>query len=96
MNENPEGAAAPLTPAPEAAAPEAAAPVATDAAPAVAVPKKKKTGIIIGSIIGALILGASRVAASEFTFVLAIPAMLGASLFEFKDFLEEMYQRYQL
>lgn len=74
MNENPEGVAAPLTPAPEAAAPapapapEAAAPVATDAAPAVAVPKKKKTGIIIGSIIGALVL-AGGVAAILVLFV---------------------------
>ena len=32
------------------------------------------------TIIGALIIGVSRVAASEFTFFLAIPTMLGASL----------------
>ena len=31
------------------------------------------------TIIGALILGVSRVAAAEFTFFLAIPTMLGAS-----------------
>ncbi|MBE6779957.1 MAG: undecaprenyl-diphosphate phosphatase [Ruminococcaceae bacterium] len=52
---------------------------------AAAFPGTSRSG---ATIIGALILGASRVAASEFTFVLAIPAMLGASLFEFKDFLE--------
>ena len=39
-------------------------------------------------IIGALILGASRTVASEFTFILAIPAMLGASVLELKDFLD--------
>lgn len=52
---------------------------------AAAFPGTSRSG---ATIIGALILGASRVAASEFTFVLAIPAMLGASLFEFKDFIE--------
>ena len=52
---------------------------------AAAFPGTSRSG---ATIIGALILGASRVAASEFTFVLAIPAMAGASLFEFKDFLE--------
>ena len=52
---------------------------------AAAFPGTSRSG---ATIIGALILGASRVAASAFTFVLAIPAMLGASLFEFKDFLE--------
>ncbi|MBR5222636.1 MAG: undecaprenyl-diphosphate phosphatase [Clostridia bacterium] len=52
---------------------------------AAAFPGTSRSG---ATIIGGLILGASRVAASEFTFVLAIPAMLGASLFEFKDFLE--------
>ncbi|MBO5090184.1 MAG: undecaprenyl-diphosphate phosphatase [Clostridia bacterium] len=52
---------------------------------AAAFPGTSRSG---ATIIGALILGASRVAASEFTFVLAIPAMLGASLFEFRDFLE--------
>ncbi len=52
---------------------------------AAAFPGTSRSG---ATIIGALILGVSRVAASEFTFVLAIPAMLGASLFEFKDFLE--------
>lgn len=52
---------------------------------AAAFPGTSRSG---ATIIGALILGASRVAASEFTFVLAIPAMMGASLFEVKDFLE--------
>ncbi len=52
---------------------------------AAAFPGTSRSG---ATIIGGLILGVSRVAASEFTFVLAIPAMLGASLFEFKDFLE--------
>ena len=52
---------------------------------AAAFPGTSRSG---ATIIGALILGASRVAASEFTFILAIPAMLGASLFEIKDFLE--------
>ena len=52
---------------------------------AAAFPGTSRSG---ATIIGALILGASRVAASEFTFILAIPAMLGASLFEVKDFLE--------
>jgi len=33
-------------------------------------------------------LGVSRVAASEFTFILAIPAMAGASLFEIFDFIK--------
>ena len=31
------------------------------------------------TIIGALLIGVSRVAAAEFTFVLALPTMLGAS-----------------
>lgn len=52
---------------------------------AAAFPGTSRSG---ATIIGALLLGVSRVAASEFTFILAIPAMLGASLFEFKDFLE--------
>ena len=52
---------------------------------AAAFPGTSRSG---ATIIGALLLGVCRVSASEFTFVLAIPAMLGASLFEFKDFLE--------
>ncbi|MBQ8040306.1 MAG: undecaprenyl-diphosphate phosphatase, partial [Lachnospiraceae bacterium] len=36
--------------------------------------------------IGALLIGVSRKAASEFTFILAIPVMLGASLLEILDF----------
>lgn len=38
------------------------------------------------TIIGALILGVSRVAAAEFTFYLAVPTMLGASLLKFVKF----------
>ncbi len=38
------------------------------------------------TIVGALILGVSRVAASEFTFFLAIPTMFAASLFKILDF----------
>lgn len=41
------------------------------------------------TIIGALLLGVSRVAASEFTFILAIPAMLGASALKILDFMEK-------
>lgn len=52
---------------------------------AAAFPGTSRSG---ATIIGALILGASRVAASEFTFILAIPAMLGASILEVKDFLD--------
>lgn len=52
---------------------------------AAAFPGTSRSG---ATIIGALLLGVSRVAASEFTFILAIPAMLGASLFEVKDFIE--------
>lgn len=52
---------------------------------AAAFPGTSRSG---ATIIGALILGVSRTAASEFTFILAIPAMLGASLLELKDFLE--------
>ena len=37
-------------------------------------------------VIGALLIGISRKAASEFTFILAIPVMLGASLLELLDF----------
>lgn len=52
---------------------------------AAAFPGTSRSG---ATIIGALILGTSRTVASEFTFILAIPAMLGASLLEVKDFLE--------
>jgi undecaprenyl-diphosphatase len=52
---------------------------------AAAFPGTSRSG---ATILGALLLGVSRVAASEFTFILAIPAMLGASLLELKDFLE--------
>ena len=52
---------------------------------AAAFPGTSRSG---ATIIGALILGASRTVASEFTFILAIPAMLGASLLELKDFLD--------
>lgn len=52
---------------------------------AAAFPGTSRSG---ATIIGALILGASRTVASEFTFILAIPAMLGASVLELKDFLE--------
>ncbi len=41
-----------------------------------AVPGTSRSGI---TIIGALLLGVSRVAAAEFTFLLAIPTMIGAS-----------------
>lgn len=37
------------------------------------------------TIIGAVLLGTSRSVAAEFSFFLAIPTMLGASLLEFKD-----------
>lgn len=52
---------------------------------AAAFPGTSRSG---ATIIGALLLGVSRVAASEFTFILAIPAMLGASALELLDFLE--------
>ena len=52
---------------------------------AAAFPGTSRSG---ATIIGALILGASRTVASEFTFILAIPAMLGASILELKDFLD--------
>lgn len=52
---------------------------------AAAFPGTSRSG---ATIIGALILGLSRTVASEFTFILAIPAMLGASLLELKDFLD--------
>lgn len=38
------------------------------------------------TIIGALILGVSRVAAAEFTFLLAVPVMFGASAVKLLDF----------
>lgn len=38
------------------------------------------------TIVGALILGVSRTAAAEFTFILAIPAMFGASLLKILKF----------
>jgi len=38
------------------------------------------------TIIGALIIGVSRVAAAEFTFFLAVPTMLGASAFKLLKF----------
>ena len=52
---------------------------------AAALPGTSRSG---ATIIGALILGASRTVASEFTFILAIPAMLGASVLELKDYLD--------
>lgn len=52
---------------------------------AAAFPGTSRSG---ATIIGALLLGLSRTVASEFTFILAIPAMLGASVLELKDFLE--------
>ncbi|MDD6058661.1 MAG: undecaprenyl-diphosphate phosphatase [Clostridiales bacterium] len=50
---------------------------------AAAFPGTSRSG---ATIIGALLIGVSRKAASEFTFVLAIPVMLGASLLEVLDF----------
>lgn len=50
---------------------------------AAAFPGTSRSG---ATIIGALLIGISRKAASEFTFVLAIPVMLGASLLELLDF----------
>ena len=38
------------------------------------------------TIVGAILIGVSRHVAAEFTFFLAIPVMLGASLWELKDF----------
>ena len=38
------------------------------------------------TIIGALLIGVSRVAAAEFTFFLAVPTMLGASVFKLSEF----------
>ena len=48
------------------------------------VPGTSRSGV---TIIGALILGVSRVAASEFTFFLAIPTMVGASGYKILKFL---------
>lgn len=50
---------------------------------AAAFPGTSRSG---ATIIGALLIGVSRKAASEFTFILAIPVMLGASLLEILDF----------
>lgn len=50
---------------------------------AAAFPGTSRSG---ATIIGALLIGISRRAASEFTFILAIPVMLGASLLELLDF----------
>lgn len=50
---------------------------------AAAFPGTSRSG---ATIIGALLIGISRRAASEFTFILAIPVMLGASLLEILDF----------
>lgn len=38
------------------------------------------------TIIGALMIGVSRTAAAEFTFIMAVPVMLGASLFKIVQF----------
>ena len=48
-----------------------------------AIPGTSRSGI---TIIGALLLGVSRVAATEFTFYLAIPAMVGASGYKLLKF----------
>lgn len=53
---------------------------------AAAFPGTSRSG---ATILGALLLGVSRYAASEFTFILAIPAMLGASFFEILEFAEK-------
>jgi undecaprenyl-diphosphatase len=50
---------------------------------AAAFPGTSRSG---ATIIGALLMGVSRKAASEFTFILAIPVMLGASLLEIMEF----------
>lgn len=50
---------------------------------AAAFPGTSRSG---ATIIGALLIGVSRQAASEFTFILAIPVMLGASLLKVLDF----------
>lgn len=38
------------------------------------------------TIIGALMIGVSRIAAAEFTFIMAVPVMVGASLFKILQF----------
>lgn len=53
---------------------------------AAAFPGTSRSG---ATILGALLLGVSRVAASEFTFILAIPAMLGASAIKILDFIDK-------
>lgn len=53
---------------------------------AAAFPGTSRSG---ATILGALLLGVSRVAASEFTFILAIPAMLGASALKILDFMDK-------
>ncbi len=50
---------------------------------AAAFPGTSRSG---ATIVGALLIGVSRTAASEFTFILAIPVMLGASLLKVLDF----------
>ena len=50
---------------------------------AAAFPGTSRSG---ATIIGALLIGVSRKAASEFTFILAIPVLLGASLLKLMDF----------
>ena len=50
---------------------------------AAAFPGTSRSG---ATIIGALLIGVSRTVASEFTFILAIPVMFGASLLELLDF----------
>ena len=42
------------------------------------------------TIVGALLLGIGRVAASEFTFVLALPVMLGASIYKLIKYFSEV------
>ena len=42
------------------------------------------------TIVGALLLGVGRVAASEFTFVLALPVMLGASVYKLIKYVLEV------
>ncbi len=52
-----------------------------------AIPGTSRSGI---TIIGALLLGVSRVAATEFTFYLAIPTMVGASGYKLLKFFLEV------
>lgn len=47
------------------------------------IPGTSRSGV---TILGALLLGVSRVAAAEFTFFLAVPTMLGASAFKLLKF----------